>query len=100
MTTDKRKKNKKFKLGISNIAIVIVSVYFICVLVQQQGELNSYNQQKKVLATKIQDEKVRKEKLENAKNFYNSDQYVEKIARDKLGLVKLGEKIFYDTSNR
>lgn len=44
----------------------------------------------------VEEEKELNQGLQKQKEEVNSDQYIEKVAREKLGLVKPGEKVFVD----
>ena len=47
------------------------------------------------ITNEIKKEKAKKVKLRKQKNVYNNDGYVEKIARQKLGMIKSDEIVFY-----
>ncbi|NLM51092.1 MAG: septum formation initiator family protein, partial [Clostridiaceae bacterium] len=40
------------------------------------------------------------EELKHTLELYQSDEYNERLAREKLGLVKPGEQVFIDASGR
>ncbi len=50
------------------------------------------------LNTQIEYEQERQKEVEELKNKVNTDEYIEKIASEKLGLVKSNAKIFIDVS--
>lgn len=78
------------------IAVVVMTL-LVVLLIQSQKliEKNSaYETQKEELKQEIQDEEIRAEEIENLKEYVDSDEYIEKIARDKLGLVYDDEIIF------
>lgn len=61
-------------------------------------ERKSYNKlalEAKKITNEIKKEKAKKVKLRKQKNVYNNDGYVEKIARQKLGMIKSDEIVFY-----
>ncbi len=69
----------------------------IGLLVQSQklGEQNQkYESQKLELEQQIKDEEMRAGEIENLKDYVNSTEYIEKVARDKLGLVYRDEILF------
>ncbi len=89
-----------YKMGkIKKIMIGIVIIYVGYILVQQQITLNLYKVQEKYYEEKILAEKDKTNALKKQKMLYNTDMYIEKIARDKLGLVKPGERVFIDISD-
>ena len=50
------------------------------------------------LNTQIEYEQDRQKEVEELKSKVNTDEYIEKIAGEKLGLVKSNAKIFIDVS--
>ena len=50
------------------------------------------------LQTQIEYEKERQQEISELKDKVNTDEYIEKIATEKLGLVKSNAKIFVDVS--
>lgn len=50
------------------------------------------------LTSQIEYEKERQQEVEELKSKVNTDEYIEKIASEKLGLIKSNAKIFVDVS--
>lgn len=66
-------------------------------LVQSQklsAQNEKYEVRKVELEQQIKDEEMRAEEIENLKDYVNSPEYIEKVARDKLGLVYEDEILF------
>lgn len=84
-----------FKKIISLVAICFVSVMFV----NQFSRLNYYNGQIKELEGKIAEQQEINDELSTRQNVYSSKEYVEKIARDTLGLVRANEKVYIDSNN-
>lgn len=78
----------------------LVIVYCGYILVQQQLTLNAYSADNKYYKDKIDQERKKSESLKNQQAIQNTDEYIERIAREKLGLVKPDEKVFIDISNK
>jgi cell division protein FtsB len=87
-----RKKTKKFR----NVIVVLLAIYFGYTMYNLYGVLNTKKAEYNTVLTKINQEEEQKDILEKQKKIENSDEYIEKIAREKLGLVKKGEKVFID----
>lgn len=69
-----------------------------CVLINVQMDISK---QKKVLAdvsAQYEQQLKANEELERKINAENEAQYMERIAREKLGMVMPGEKTYYDIS--
>jgi cell division protein FtsB len=88
------KKGKKSILGL--IFVVGFFIYFIITFIEQQKLIYFKNIETENMKAKIQLERQLYEELSMFKENLESDEYIEKIAREKLGMVKPGEKIFFD----
>lgn len=71
--------------------------YFIITLIQQQDEISAIRAQMQMLEHKISQERENQEKLLEQKSKANTDEFIESIAREKLGMVKEGERLFVDS---
>lgn len=91
---NKGKKTKVFK-----IIFIICFAYVSCVVFQQQLILNAKNDEMQSIEKKIDDQKKVNANLLSQKENVNSAEYIEKVSREKLGMVKDGEKIFVDVNN-
>ena len=89
---------KKGKIKLSLLIFVFFLGYCIYTLIEQQIQINKYNSQILMYENQIQSKNEMIEYYNNEKNNIDSDEYIESIARDTLGLVKPYEKIFIDAS--
>ena len=91
------KKNKLLKIG-----FVIAIVAWIVMLTKQQVSLEQYKDEIQVLSTKIdvaEDElNQNKEYLEEEEERTKSLEYIEKIAREKLGMYLQNERVYVDSN--
>lgn len=90
-------KRKKRSWGLIIITGALM-FYIGTVLVKQQAIMNSQRQQLKQLEQNIEQEKELNEKLLRQKEEVASEKYNEKIARESLGMVKNGERVFVDVN--
>lgn len=84
--------NKVFKIVVVCIVIIYVAVtiYSQNVAISESRRiLENYNEDIKT------QEKIAQE-IEEEKKKVGTDEYIEKLARDKLGMCKTNEKIFVD----
>ncbi len=90
--------NKKaivmFKIGL--IVLVVLVIHSLFISAEQQQIFNTKEKDIKEIQAKIQEEKDTKEKLMELEKILDTDEYVEEVAREKLGMVKPGEKVFVD----
>ncbi len=91
------KKNKLFR----NL-LIIAFIAWIAVLIKQQLNISQYKDDIKVLSSKIEvaeDElDENKKKLEEEKQNTNSPKYIEKLAREKLGMYLQNERVYIDSN--
>ncbi len=93
------KNDKKFRIfKLSNIFFVIMLSYFINTLVEQQTTLNKYNSQIEAYEMQISLKKENLSLYTNDKENESTNEYIEKVARESLGLVKPYETIYIDIS--
>ena len=86
----KLKKIKRFQL----IFIILVLLVAVKTYVDYRANISFYNEQVEELSEKIADEEKCSEELDKEPDIYSSRERVEKIARERLGLVKSDEKFF------
>ena len=91
-------KKNKFLIPIFFIALIIWGV----VLIRQQKNIIQYQKEIKELSSKInvaQDElNQSKQNLEDEINKSNSPEYIEKVAREKLGMYLQNERVYVDSN--
>ena len=88
------------KAGIINkIVIAALLVYAVVSLVTVRSKTAALNAQTQQLQQQVTDMTQSNAELEYKIEHSEDADTIEEIARDKLGLVKPGEKIFYDMSN-
>lgn len=90
-------KRKKFRIG--TVLFLGAFAYLTYLLINQQGVLYAKQAQLDDLNSKIQAEEENKERLLKQSEEINSEENIEKIAREKLGMVKHGERVFVDVNN-
>ena len=86
------KKNKLLK----RILILIIAVYAVFTLVNQQKTLNEYGKNSEELNTQIAEAKEKNEELTEQKDNVNSLEFIEQTAREKLDMYYPNEKVYVD----
>ena len=92
----RRRPSRSNRRGMAAIAAVVL-VLLIGLLVQSQKlsvRNTQYEARKTELEQQIRDEEIRAGEIVKLKDYVNSTEYIEKIAREKLGLVYEDETIF------
>lgn len=89
-----KKKRSKFWI----IAFILLVVSLSPILIDQQKMISLKNSEMSEVKEKIASETNIKDQLLRQKKMLNTDEYAEKIARDKFGMIKAGEKVFVDVN--
>jgi cell division protein FtsB len=88
------KKKKKSAIGI--FFLLAIFLYLSYIGVSQQKLLDSKVLELARLQDKIEYETKLHEELTKENETIQSDEYIEKIAREKLGMVKKNERVYVD----
>lgn len=89
-------KRKKSKLG--TIFFLAAVAYLTYLLINQQGVLYAKQAQLDDINSKIKAETENNIKLTKQSEEVSSDENIESIAREILGMVKNGERVFVDAN--
>ena len=86
----------KMKRIYKRLLIVLILIYVIYVIINQQKVLNQYSKESKEISTKIETQKEYNSELANEKENVNSKEFIENTAREKLGMYYPNEKVYVD----
>ena len=87
------KKNRKIY---KKLLILIIGIYVIFTLINQQKTLNQYTEDSNKLSSQIQEEKEYQEELAKKKDDVTSLDFIEQTAREKLDMYYPNERIYVD----
>lgn len=95
-----KKKNIKInpKKFLKRIGFIGFAVYVVITLVSQQGSLSANAELAKEYERKIRFAQQEQEQLKEELAGVNTDEYLERMAREKLGMVKSNERVFIDVT--
>lgn len=95
-------RKKKINKGIlvKRIALLSAAVVVVCVFVNQNSQLRNYNEKISQLEQDIAAQQETGQELSEKENVYASMEYIEKVARETLGLVRADEKVYIDSSQQ
>ena len=79
-------------------AVIIVSGIMVFRGIMQYPQISRNFTQAAALKKRAEDEKARRAEIDDLREKVNTDEYIERIAKEKLGLVKSNAKIFKDIS--
>ena len=95
----KNKEKKNSRSFILTLAIIAVMGYFVISLISLQMDIRD-KQREVTEAQQVQQEKqAENEELEQFLTDGDESSYIERIARDVLGYVLPGERVYYDISS-
>ncbi len=78
------------------VLLVIAICYVVNIFISQQKTLNSYKAEINQYQEKIAEAEGTKESLISMKDNVSSPEYIEKIAREKLGMYLPNERVYID----
>lgn len=96
MATKKSKKQNNNIMSAILLIIAIAAIWLAYSFITQQIKINSLNKEIKQLETQIADEEKRSAELEAKMEEIDTPEYIEKIAREELGMVAPDEIIFME----
>ena len=99
MKKEKNKNSRKTAAARQSKRTILGITAVVCVLMAVQGsslrgKLAANENREQELQQQIDAEQQRTEEIEDLQDYMKSDEYAEKTAREKLGLVKDGEILF------
>ena len=92
----KKFNNKKL---IKCICYFFIGLYVFYTFISQQKTLNSYKVSQKFYEEEIEKKLAYQETLKETKSNIDSEEYIEKIAREKLDMYLPNEKVYIDKNN-
>lgn len=88
----------KKKLKFNRIIIIGIIIYVLYTLISRQQVLSAYRKEEKHYQNLIAQEQQRNSELLEKKENINSTEFIEDIARDKLGMYLPNERVYIDIS--
>ena len=90
----KKKRQNLFSMALVSLAVVMILIVDIIGGFQIQKKIDGYEQKRQELQAQIEEQEKRAEELEEFEKYTQTKQYMEEVAKDKLGLVYEGEILF------
>ncbi len=91
--------NKRKKPPFMILVLCLAFLYFSYLAIGQQRILDAKNLEMAKIEKKIEEEERANEELKREIEIIDSDEYKEKVARERLGMVKKNERVFVDIGN-
>lgn len=104
MSSVKRKKRRGHKksrvqqhkasvLGITGV-VLLLAIVLIAGCIPLKKKLDNRKDQQAILEEQLEEERQRAEELDELEEYVGTDEYVEDVAKDKMGMIKENEIIF------
>lgn len=98
-TVKTTKKTKKRKHSfILTVVLVSVCISFAISFVSLRSQINETSEEIKAINTECENQNAKNAEMQNMLDEDDIDSYVESVARNKLGYVMPGEKVYCDES--
>ena len=103
-TNNKRVARKRAINPASGSITVIIFVVIVLIVVmfiaghRLQNRIASNNDRIEEIKSQIESEEQRTQEIEDLRTYMQSDEYLERAAKEKMGLIKDGEIIFKENS--
>ena len=92
------KVKKKKKIIWSRFFVFIFIMYAIFTIFNQQLKISEMKKTKQGIAHDIQAAQMENDRLKDMLQYTSTEEYIERMAREQLGLVKSDEVIYVDQS--
>ena len=93
------KKKSNIKNLIKKICVIVIGIYVIFTFIRQQKTLDSYKSSQRLYEEEIESKLAYQETLKETKSKINSEEYIERVAREKLDMYLPNEKVYVDKNN-
>lgn len=87
------KSNRRSVLAVTGVLLLLVVMVSASSMTLRAKD-KAYAAQEAELKQQIEEQKERSEEIDDLEKYVGTDEYVEEVARDKLGLVYKNETIF------
>ena len=89
-------KNRPMKRPVKIIIITIVAGLALSMLIPRTRDCLDLYMQKKDLQAQIDSLESRRQQLQEEKGAMNDPEMIERVAREQLGMIKVGEKVMVE----
>lgn len=96
--TMKKKKTGSPKAFVKKLLLCFGVIYIAGLLITQQFDISRLNREIDDVAAAISEEERNAKELQSELKRSETDEYAERVAREKLGYMKPHEKVFIDSS--
>lgn len=92
------KKNINIKKTVIIAVVCIAVLYFSVTFIKQQITINQKNRELDEIKKKVEEATAQSERLNQELDKFNDPEYIERKARNELGMVRPNERVFVDSN--
>lgn len=81
----------KRKLTLKKLIILVLAVVFLCGFIRQEKTIRRIEEERVSKEAQLKEAQEKNERLQEEKSKSQSEDYVEKLARERLNMIKEGE---------
>lgn len=86
------------KINFKKVVLCLIGVYMCFILVSQQITLSRQYKNINEYTSQLEQAEEKNQQLQDEITLSNDDSYIEKLAREKLGLIRSGESSVIDNN--
>lgn len=90
----KEHRHDRLSMFLAGLVVLILMIVVSVNAVSLNKRLHENNKRTEELKQEIEAEKQRKEDIDEYRRYTSTDEYIEEVAREKLGLIYEGETVF------
>lgn len=96
MAGKKSKKSKRRNSFLLTVCFVSLAIVFVISLISIKKDINSLKEEVKERQAQCDEINAANEELQSIVDSGNQDEYIEKVAREKYGYIKPGDRVYQD----
>ncbi len=89
----------KKRMNLKNMVIIILIAILVISYVRQELTMNKINKDIEAKQTQLNELQDKNKKLQDEVNQSSTDEYIERMARERLGMIKDGEKVITNSDS-
>lgn len=99
MAGKKAKKSKRKHSFILTVCFISLAIIFVISLISIKKEYDSRKEDVSQLQSQCDEENEKNKELQNDIDSGDKDEYIEKVAREKYGYIKPGDRVYQDIAS-
>ncbi len=89
----------KKRMNLKNMVIIILIAILVISYVRQELTMNKIHEDIEAKQTQLNELQDKNKKLQDEVNQSSTDEYIERMARERLGMIKDGEKVITNSDS-